>query len=390
MLKVFLSKELTEIKRDKKLLFSTILLPFILLPLIGIILYASVSAQPPIIAVLNENPKNTPYVNLVTNYIRSNGGDVISNSTQADVVIIFPNDFYENISNISRQAYVYFYVLISSNQNAVDLASSALGKLLQNVSISRIQYLSSLAHVNVSPSSVRDPIYLILGYKAISGKSVSAGVSELASFARIIALILFPSATPVVFYLLEGITGERERKTLESILATPLSIRSFILSKLFIAVALGIFSSLGDIIGTFLFVFLSSIAFNVTISLTLPFLIIIILVYMVSIILTGALSLIFLYIFGGSTRNIQIINFIIISFGMIASFVALFINPSQLAFPLALIYGIPYVQLSLGLLLYVFGLLQESIFSLLITLIVSVVLILLISRVFNPERLLLK
>ncbi|MBP1357087.1 MAG: ABC transporter permease, partial [Sulfolobus sp.] len=74
MLRVFLSKELTEIKRDKKLLFSTILLPFILLPLIGIILYASVSAQPPIIAVLNENPKNTPYVNLVTNYIRSNGG----------------------------------------------------------------------------------------------------------------------------------------------------------------------------------------------------------------------------------------------------------------------------------------------------------------------------
>jgi len=390
MLKIFLGKELMEIRRDKKLLLSSILLPFILLPLIGIILYASVSAQPPVIAVINQNPANTPYVNIVTNYIKDNGGIVVTNSTQADVVIVFPNDFYENVSNISRQAYLYFYELISSNQNAINLADSALSKLLLNISNSRIEYLSKMAHVNVTPESVRDPIYLVLGYRSVSGKAVSAGVSELASFARIIALILFPSATPVVFYLLEGITGERERKTLESLLATPLSIRSFIISKLAVAVVLGVFSSLGDIIGTFLFVFLSSVAFNITISLTLPFLLIIIFVYLTSIFLTGALSLIFLYIFGGSTRNIQIINFIIISFGMIASFVALFINPSQLSFPLSTIYGIPYVQLSLGLLLYVFGSLQESIFSISVTLAVSVLLILLISKFFNSERLLLK
>jgi len=379
-----------EIRRDKKLLLSSILLPFILLPLIGIILYASVSAQPPVIAVINQNPANTPYVNIVTNYIKDNGGIVVANSTQADVVIIFPNDFYENVSNISRQAYLDFYELISSNQNAINLADSALSKLLLNISNSRIEYLSKMAHVNVTPDSVRNPIYLVLGYRSVSGEAVSAGVSELASFARIIALILFPSATPVVFYLLEGITGERERKTLESLLATPLSIRSFIISKLAVAVVLGVFSSLGDIIGTFLFVFLSSVAFNITISLTLPFLLVIVLVYLTSIFLTGALSLIFLYIFGGSTRNIQIINFIIISFGMIASFVALFINPSQLSFPLSTIYGVPYVQLSLGLLLYVFGSLQESIFSISVTLAVSVLLILLISKFFNSERLLLK
>ena len=390
MLRTFLNKELLEIKRDKKLLISSILLPFILLPLIGIILYASVSAQPPIIAVINQNPENTPYVNLITNYIKENGGIVVKNSTQADVVIVFPNDFYENASNISRQAYLEVYELISSNQNAINLAFSALRELLLNISNSRIEYLTEVAHINVTPASIREPIYVVLGYKSVSGKVVSAGVSELASLARIIALILFPSATPVVFYLLEGITGERERKTLESLLATPLSIRSFIVSKLIVAIFLGVFSSLGDIIGTFLFIFLSSFAFNITVSLTLPFLLMIIVVYSTSILLTGALSLVFLYIFGGSTRNIQVINFIIISFGMIASFVALFINPSQLSFPLSAIYIIPYVQLSLGFLLYVFGSIQESIFSILATLIVSVLLILLVSRFFTSERLLLK
>jgi len=390
MLKIFLNKELLEIRRDKKLLISSILLPFILLPLIGIILYASVSAQPPIIAVINQNPENTPYVNLVTNYIKENGGIVVTNSTQADVVIVFPNDFYENVSNISRQAYLEVYELISSNQNAENLAFYALRELLLNISNSRIEYLTEIAHVNATPESIREPIYVVLGYKSVSGKVVSAGVSELASLARIIALILFPSATPVVFYLLEGITGEKERKTLESLLATPLSIRSFIISKLIVAIFLGIFSSLGDIIGTFLFIFLSSLAFNITVSLTLPFLLMIVVVYLASILLTGALSLAFLYIFGGSTRNIQVINFIIISFGMVASFVALFINPSQISFPLSAIYIIPYVQLSLGFLLYVFGSIQKSIFSILATLIVSVLLILLISRFFNSERLLLK
>jgi len=381
MLKTFINKELLEIRRDKKLLLSSILLPFILLPLIGVILYASVSAQPPIIAVINNNSANTPYVNIVTSYIKHNGGIVITNSTQnADVVIVFPNEFYQNISNISRQAFVYFYVLISSN--------NALYTLLLNISNQRIEYLKNLAHVNVTPSSIRNPIYVVLGYRSITGKVVSSGVSQLASFARIIALVLFPSATPVVFYLLEGITGERERKTLESLLATPLSIRSFIISKLFVAIILGIFSSLGDIVGTFFFISLSSYAFNISVSLTFSFLIIIVLVYLISILLTGALSLIFL--FGGSTRNIQIINFIIISFGMIASFVALFINPSQLTFPLTAIYGIPYVQLSLGLLLYVFGSIRDSIFSLSATMIVSVFLILLVSRYFNSERLLLK
>ncbi|MEJ2775456.1 ABC transporter permease [Sulfolobaceae archaeon RB850M] len=392
MLRTFLWKELKELRRDKKLLLSTIILPFILLPIIGVILYASVSAQPPIIAVINENANNSPYVNLVSSYIRSNGGIVENNTSSItpDVIIVFPNDFYENVSNISRQAYVEFYVVISSNQQAVNLANNALYQLLLNISNARIQELEREANVNISVSAIRDPIYVLLGYTTVTGHVTSSKAGELAELSRIVALILFPSTTPIVFYLLEGITGERERRTLESLLATPLSIRSFIFSKIIVASILGVFSSLGDIIGTFLFVVLSSYALNVTLSLTFSFIGMIVFVYVASILLTASLSLIFLLILGGSTRNIQVVNFVVISFGMIASFVALFINPAQLRFPLTLIYGIPYVQLSIGLISYVFGSIQESIFSILVTVIVSVSLILLSSRFFDSERLLLK
>ncbi|BCU69545.1 ABC transporter permease [Stygiolobus caldivivus] len=393
MIRVFLAKEFTEIKRDKKLLLSTIILPFILLPVVGIVLYASVSAQPPVISVINQNPLNSPYVKIVTNYIQSRGGIVEENVTSTpypDVIIEFPNDFYQNASNISRQAYVIYQVVISSNQQASDLAQGALYQLLLNISNTRIDYLEHQAKINVSISDIRDPIYLVLGYRTVTGHPTSSSAGQLAELTRIIALIIFPSATPIVFYLLEGITGERERRTLESLLATPLSVRSFIFSKLIIASVLGLFSSLGDIIGTLLFVLLSSVALNLTISLTLPFLAMIVVVYLLSVLLTGALSLVFLVILGGSVRNIQVINFIVLSFGMIASFTALFINPAQLSFPLSAIYVIPYVQISLGLLLYVFGSIQESIFSLLGTLAVSVFLIYLASRAFDSERLLLK
>lgn len=393
MIRVFLAKEFTEIKRDKKLLLSTIILPFILLPIVGIVLYASVSAQPPVIAVINHNPLNDFYVSIVTNYIQSRGGIVetnISSSMYPDVIIEFPNDFYQNASNISRQAYIIYQVVISSNQQASDLAQGALYQLLLNISNSRIYYLEHEAKINVSVVDIREPIYLLLGYRTVTGHPTSSSTGQLAELTRIIALIIFPSATPIVFYLLEGITGERERRTLESLLATPLSVRSFLFSKLIVASVLGLFSSLGDIIGTLLFVLLSSVSLSLNISLTLPFLGMIVIVYLLSVLLTGALSLIFLVILGGSVRNIQVINFIVISFGMIASFTALFINPAQLSFPLSTIYIIPYVQISLGLLLYVFGSIQESIFSLLVTFLVSVFLIYLSSRAFDTERLLLK
>ncbi len=164
----------------------------------------------------------------------------------------------------------------------------------------------------------------------------------------------------------------------------------FIVSKLFISMFLGLMSSLGDLIGIFVFSLFASFIFGVSLALSSSFAILIVVIYIETVLLTAAISLILLLIFGGSTRNIQIINFLVLSFGMVASFSALFINLAQVTFPLSLIYIIPYEQLSASLLFYVFGLPGESIFYLSVTLIASILLLFLSSRIFNPERLLLK
>ncbi|MEM3856756.1 MAG: ABC transporter permease, partial [Saccharolobus sp.] len=115
MIKTVLKKEFIDLKRDRKLVLGSIILPFILLPLIGIILYASLAVSPPIIEIVNHNESNMLYVDILSNYITKNGGIVVYNTTNVtpDVIIIFPHDFYNNVTNISRQAYLYVQVLIS-------------------------------------------------------------------------------------------------------------------------------------------------------------------------------------------------------------------------------------------------------------------------------------
>ncbi|WP_432517995.1 ABC transporter permease [Saccharolobus islandicus] len=396
MLKTMIKKEIMDLRRDRKLLLGAIILPLILLPLIGIILYASIAVSPPVIEIVNHNQSNLPYVQAVSHYITQNGGTVIYNDSNAsiipDVVIIFPNDFNINASNISKQASVYVKILISSNQEASNLVNNALGYLSYSLVYSRTEFLINSSNLQrvVNPSDILRPLLVKKYAVTITGKNAPQSQANLSEIARIITLVLFPSATPVIFYVTDGIVGEKERRTLESLLASPISINSFIFSKVIIAIILGVLSSLGDILGVVLFSSLMSFTFSLPLSLSTSFILIVVLAYLLAVLLTAALSVVLLLALGGSMRNMQVINFLILSFGLIASFSALFINVANLQFPLNLILLIPYEQLSLSLLYFVSGSTFISLSLLSGVLIVSVIILLVSSRLFNSERLLLK
>ncbi|BDB98876.1 ABC transporter permease [Saccharolobus caldissimus] len=393
MIRTVLKKELLDIKRDKKLILGSIILPFILLPLIGIILYASVAVSPPVIEIINYNQSNIPYVNLVANYILQNGGIVFYNKTNntPDAVIIFPNDFSLNVSNISKRAYLIIYILISSNQETFNLVNNALGNLEYNIVQSRVEYMINASHLyNVNYKDIISPLIVKQKTVSITGKGVPESQANLSELARIVGLVLFPSATPVIFYVTEGIVGEKERKTLESLLASPISIRSFIFSKVIISILLGILSSLGDILGIVIFSSIISYTTNSSVSITLTFSLIVVCIYLLAVLLTAALSVILLIGLGGSMRNIQLINFLVLTFGLVASFSALFINVASISFPLNLISIIPYEQLSLSMLYYVSGSTLISYTLLIVTLVISIIILLISSKLFNSERLLLK
>ncbi|ARM75120.1 ABC transporter permease [Acidianus manzaensis] len=391
MIKNLIKKEWLDIKRDRKLLLGSIILPLILLPLVGIILFAATVYQPPTVDIVNQNVNNTKYVTELSNYIKNNGGITYINSSKpADIQIIFPPQFYENITSLNRTAIVYISYIISSRSEALSLVENGLYQILYNTSLNRIHKIETTANINISPVAIREPLEVELLYKLPSGKAVSQSQDEFSQLARIIAILIFPAATPVIYFVTDSIMGEKERKTLESLLASPISSSSFIFSKLTISLILGLISSIGDLIGLVVFSLFAPLIVGQGFQLSFAFTGLVVLVYLIMILLTASLTILVLVFLGGSSRNVQIINFIITSFGMIASFSSLFINFGDLTFPFSLILGIPFVQLVASLLFYVFGLIQESIFSILVTFVVSILLLLIASRFLDSERLLLK
>ncbi|BCS92772.1 ABC transporter permease [Metallosphaera javensis (ex Sakai et al. 2022)] len=391
MLYDLLRKEWIDLKRDKKILLASILLPLFLLPLIGVIIYASVASQPPTVGIINNDTSNNVYVNDLASYVKSHGGVVYVNnfSIVPDVEIIFPPGFANNISNIDRIAVVREVVLISSQNNAQTIVNNGLYEILYNTSIQRISFLANESHVNVSPSAVREPLEVELGYIKPSKQAASSSTDRLGQLARVISLILFPAATPVIFFLTDGVLGEKERKTLESLLASPISPFQFISAKLIISMALGAISSIGDLVGLVAFSVFAPFIVGGNAGVTLSFSLSVIVAYLLMVLLTASISLVLLILIGGSQRNVQIINFIITGFGMLASFSSLILNFGSLG-SLSFILLIPYVQIVGGLLDGVFGLTLSMISLYLGTFVASLILILISSKILNPERLLLK
>ncbi|QKR01102.1 ABC transporter permease [Metallosphaera tengchongensis] len=386
-----LRKEWLDLKRDRRILLTSILLPLLLLPLIGVIIYASVSSQPPTVMIVNNSTGNLPYVNYLKDYVVQHGGIVYINnfSVVADVEVIFPPNFSSNLTSLDRVAYVQEKVLISSQSNAQTLVNNALYNILVNDSLARITVLEKGSHINVSPNVVREPLEVYLGYYKPTKQATSSNVDRLGQLARVVSLILFPAATPVIFFLTDGILGEKERKTLESLLASPVSPMEFIISKLSISMILGIISSLGDLMGLIAFSVFAPFIIGGNAGVTLSFSATVIAAYLLMILLTASISLILLIFIGGTQRNVQIINFLITGFGMLASFSALILNFASLG-SLSFILVIPYVQIVAGLLDSVFGLTFYTMGLFIGTFVVSVALILISSRVLNPERILLK
>ncbi len=385
-------KEWTDVKRDRKLLLGSVLLPLVLLPLIGGILFAAAVTQPPVVEIINENVSNLKYVNYLVDYITSHGGLVYVNSSPVlpDVKVVFPSQFYYNITNINRTASVEITYLISANSQAFDLVENGLYNILYNSSLNRIEQIEKISNVSVSPQKIRDPLVVYIAYVQPTGKAVSSSENNLAQLARIVGVILFPASTPVIFFVTDGILGEKERKTLESLLASPISAKSFIASKVAISMLLGIISSIGDVAGLVVFSLFAPFIVGASVSFSLSFVALTVVLYLLMVFLTASISVLILVLIGGSSKNVQIVNFLITSFGLVASFSSLLINFGNLSFPLSTILLIPYVQIVASLLLYVFGLVQESIFYISGTIIACILLILISSRFLDSERLLLK
>ncbi|MEM0002224.1 MAG: ABC transporter permease subunit [Desulfurococcaceae archaeon] len=266
ILKALLWKEIKEIKRDKKLLLSTILLPLISLPAIGVLTAVLLYYQPINIALVNQDTESelnkwfidNLYSNLVSKgysvEITSDLNNVLRNLT-FDLIIRIPVDFTSNLTSLDKVAYVDIIKRTGVSEDRVNRAEqdarAIISSISQVISELKIKDLASRAGlVNINVESVRNPIQVRVPiYIAPSGEPAKPEDIVKPFIARLLILSFSFIVTPASTFIVDGIVGERERKTIEMLLASPAGLWDLLVAKLISSSLIGLIASLADIIG---------------------------------------------------------------------------------------------------------------------------------------------
>jgi ABC-2 type transport system permease protein len=134
---------------------------------------------------------------------------------------------------------------------------------LSHVKIARLYEKTGLEPNLLKPEAFRNPV--VSGPTVLlSPEGEKVGVeAELRSFiARLLVLAFAFVVTPASTYVIDGIIGERQRKTLELLLASPASLGEILTAKIIVATILGLLASIADITALLAYVGSLNLAFS--------------------------------------------------------------------------------------------------------------------------------
>ena len=399
-LKVIIWKELLDTIRDYPMLITAAILPLVLLPLMGFVSVGlQAQQQQPLITICSED--NTTgminnsiitvedFVNELINTIRKYGSNTIEScSIFGDVRIEIKNGFILNLTSVNDQAGLIIYRVPGSVKadQAFQIAFSAAVELSVKYSKLKISLLSEKAGISVNPDAIRDPIVVReIKYMMPSGAPTTPEFAMKAELARLLTFSLLFVMSPAVTYISDSIVGEKERRTLESLLVLPIKHSMIILGKLFSCSIVGLVAALADALGLLLMVsafggawFLGAIDWGLIAIHALT-------VYL-TVITTLALALPVI-VRSTSFRSAQVSSFTVLGIASAIFFSTLFVDIVALKSPIKeILYIVPYTHAALIIRNYVFGELVNVFIHIVIILGIVIALISLSALIFDPER----
>ena len=410
-LKTLIWKELLDLSRDKKTLFTSILLPLVMLPLTGLLNLALVSEQPVRIAVIDlDNTTYTdPYLNItfsskwvlnnITYYLKKYGYIVnISHSTDIlydpsiDLVVVIPKGFSKNATSLDNVARVIIYKKagVQAATRAESTISSVLNYLSYRLSNEKISSIARLLNVTIIPDAIRNPVQSKTEIVTIHGTPAQPEIEMKNMFARILVLGLSFVIAPAASFVIDGIIGERERKTIEMLLASPAPVTSIIYSKMIAATVLGLITAIADAIGLVAYMFLFSLATGIPFGLVIDPMILLVhsITAFFTILSTITISLPFITRTRG-IRTASNIASIVTTIGIVFFFTGFMIDyirlPPSILYPL---YLVPFTHSILVIQSYIVGYYLRAILHGLVLAISSVILLFLTAKTISTERLL--
>ncbi len=350
-------KELRDMTRDVKTLVAISLLPLLMMPLMSITSIYVQTLQQGVAVVINEDPgtltignatfSTNDLANDIVAALKSKGFRVLNHSVKSyDIMIIIPKGFRANLSSFTRVALIRIVKSVSSakSNEGENTVQSVLGSFTRRIAEAKVRYLGDLARKPVIPDSVLNPIVYTTVLVGPSGAAVSVEESFRVMLGRILAFSLVFVTTPSIAYITDSVVGEKERKTFEALLATPVPRWSLVIGKTLSASVIGLITGLADAVGLLLFFALPSMTYGVNLlSLLTPGLMVTHVSAVYLSVLASLALILPIVIRSGSYRVAQAFSLAIISVASIVFFISLYADINALTPPLKYaLYVIPY------------------------------------------------
>jgi ABC-2 type transport system permease protein len=395
-------KEIKDMFRDLRTLALISLLPLIMMPAMSLSSIYLQQYQPSIVILRDEDNStgnigsysvsSIDVINYIASRLRSKGYIVIVDeiTESFDLEVVIPKGFVNNLTSLDRKAYIKIIRVVGSTKaiDAENLVKAIIDELSRQVAEAKVFYLSELANVSIITDVILNPVDVLAGIISPGGEVATPAEDIRVQLARILTFSLLFVTTPSIAYITDSIIGEKERKTFEALLSTPIPRYALLVGKLFSSSIVGLVASIGDISGLILFFALPSLAYGVNILSLMSADLIAIHGIAVYLSVLASLAIIMpIMIRSGSYRASQAASFALISITSIVFFASLYVDiPNLEPFIRYPLYLLPYTHVVAMIRYIVLGNILTGLMHFSIALIESFILILIAVKLFSDEK----
>ena len=390
-------KELLDLSRDRRALALMILIPLVGLPLLAVVAGGLSSAQVTTVYVWAYDNRSLTIARWLagnlTELAESYGlrvnvtvGTSPPNSTY-DVEVVLPEGFYSNLTSLDKVAIIELRTLVGSYaaQEVSSLVGSAAYQLSTVVAERRVESLASMANVNVSPSAVLNPLEIAAVYVLASGAAAPQQVVELSQSVRFLEFSLFFVVNPAIVVMSDSFLGEKERKTLETLLSTPLLGKNLVAGKLVAAAIIGLAIAVADSAGVVIYINMLAGAGGLELT---PSLIAMNLLDTALLVFMTSSMIVPIVIRSPSTRAAQTSSYAIMMVALAIYFSSLFVNLGSLPLPIRIaLMAVPFTEAAMALTNFVLGQYLYMALDFAVLAAFSAAFTVLSFKLFNPEKL---
>ncbi len=397
---VVLWKELREMVRDRRTLAMVVLTPVLTMSFMGLVAIYLPAVHEVVVALVDEDGdeatlgryvvSSSSIVEVVRSFASSYGYVVVlGDDPAAHIVLKLPEGFIRNLTSFESQSSVILVKRLGSPR--VDEAASYLEAVLRYVSRAvakaKVEVLGELAGTGVLAEAVLDPIAVKTLVVTPGGVPVGVGEELRAYLGRLLALSLVFVTTPAASYIADSLVGEKERKTLEKVLATPVGRSSFVLGKVVAASIVGLAGGSSSALGGLLLYLLPVLTRSIdTVKYLTPELVAVLFISSYLSVLSSLSISLPAVLRSPSVRAASILSASIIGIASVTYFAALFVNLDELKPPATAVLAVPYASLASAVVRVALGEYLKALAYVAYPAALSLVLVVVSTKLLDPER----